>query len=248
MIGDGLDAWQRALLWRIYQGETSFNPPADRRDKEAECREYNFLVECLISLRDRGFIAYKKLHVLESRSIGPCRYLSAIVDGLSYQGEIVARSLDPVPAVPALSTLLSVEGLRQCRRDFDRAAGNVVSDPEQAIASALALLESVCKSILERANMEQPADKSIQPLMKATLAFLDLAPGSEAEGDVRGALKGLGSIAQQLGSIRTKSSAAHGRVPGHECLEARHARLAVNAAATVGMFLLETALIQRLRS
>ena len=50
------------------------------------------------------------------------------------------------------------------------------------------------------------------------------------------------SIAQGVGTLRTKSGATHGRGLGNALLAPRHARLAVNAAATVGLFLLETPL------
>lgn len=239
MSADGLDAWQRTLLCRIYQGEMSFQPPTDQRD-EGACRDYNFLVEALITLKNRGYI--DTLSAMKSHMGGPCRYLVALARGLTYDGEKIARSLDPAPAAPEMSQLLGAEGLHQCQRDFERAVGSIAADPEQAIASASSLLESVCKAILEQAGRELPNNESMQPLMKATLDALELAPGSEAEPDIRGALKGLASIAQGIGALRTKAGAAHGRGPGHAPLEPRHARLAVNAASTVGLFLLEAAL------
>lgn len=241
MFENGLDAKQLALLWRIYQGEKSFPAPSDKKD-EAACRDYNFLIETLFSLRDRGYIDYKRLHILECRMISLCRYLSAIVDGLTYQGEKLARSLEPAPAARAVNKLISAEGLHSCRRDFERAVGSIESDPEQAIGSASSLLESIFHAILERAGRELPSDKSVQSLIKVTLDLLDLSPGSASESDIRGALRGLTSIAQAVGAMRTKAGAAHGRGLEHEPLAPRHARLVVNAAATVGLFLLETAL------
>jgi len=244
MLQNGLDAWQRTLLWRIYQGEKSFWPPKDQRDDGA-CRDYNFLVNALISLSKLGYIDSRNLHVLDCRNTSPCRYLSAMVDGLSYDGEKLARSLEPVPAALGVAELISAEGLHNCRRDFDRAVGSIASDPEQAIGSASSLLESICKAILEQSGRDLPKDQSMQPLMKATLDLLDLALGSAPESDIRGALKGLTSIAQGVGGMRTKAGAAHGRSLGHEPLAPRYARLAVNSAATVGLFLLETALIKK---
>jgi hypothetical protein len=241
MFGDLLDSQQIALLWRIYRGEKSFPPPGDRSD-EAACRDYNFLVETLIALRNRGYIARDDLFVQKGGD-GPFpEYLIASVGGLTYEGEKVARSLDPAPAAPQLSALLSAEGLHQCRRDFERAVGSVATDPEQAIASASSLLESVCKAILERSGDRGSQDKSLGSLVKATLSTLDLAAESAAEPGIRGAIDGLASAAQAIRTVRNKSGAAHGRGLDHRPLEPRHARLAANAAATVGLFLLETAL------
>lgn len=241
MFESGLDAWQLTLLWRIYQGEKSFKRPTDQRD-EAECRDFNFLVEALIDLRNRGYIDHKSLKLMATSDGGPCRYAAAFAQGLTYAGEKLARSLEPVQAARGVNKLISAEGLHSCRRDFERAVGSIESDPEQAIGSASSLLESIFHAILERAGRELPSDKSMQSLIKATLDLLDLSPGSAPESDIRGALRGLTGIAQAVGAMRTKAGAAHGRGLGHEPLAPRHARLVVNAAATVGLFLLETAL------
>lgn len=240
MPGDRLDAHQRALLSRIDRGERTFSPP-ERRSEE-DCRAFNLLVETLNWLRQHGYIADKDLKVLRDSRPGPCRYSHAIVTGLTYEGLRAAQEVEPAPAAQVLSPVISSEGLHQCRRDFDRAVGTIATDPDQAIGSACSLLESICKAILDRAGQQRPDDQSIQPLVKAVLAVLDLAPGSEAAPDIKGALKGLASIAQGVGALRTKAGAAHGRGLHHAPLAPRHARLAVNAAATVGLFLLETAL------
>lgn len=240
MFESGLDEYQLTLLWRIYQGKKSFNPPADRRD-EGACRDYNFLLEALIDLRSRGYIDYKNLHVLVCHDTSPCRYLSAIVDGLTYAGEKLARSLEPVKAARAVDKLISAEGLHSCRRDFERAVGSIENDPEQAIGSASSLLESICQAIMERAS-RKPSSLNLQALMKETVNLLDLAPGSALESNIGEALNALTTITQGVSRMRNKAGAAHGRGLDHEPLAPRHARLAVNAAATVGLFLLETAL------
>jgi len=94
--GDRLDAQQRAVLWRIYQGEQRF-PPPERQDR-VSCWDYDYLVEMLISLQRLGFIHQKDLTTQRNTGIDGCRYWFAMVDGLTYQGEKVARSLDPAPA------------------------------------------------------------------------------------------------------------------------------------------------------
>ncbi|WP_207144048.1 abortive infection family protein [Thiococcus pfennigii] len=202
------------------------------------------LIETLIGLRDKGYIEAGRLHVRVSNSLNNHRkYHEAVAFRcLTRAGMLVARELEPAPATSALSTFLTIEGLDHCRRDFDRAAGAIATDPEQAIGSACALLESICRAILDRAGRPQPEDLRIQPLVNEVLPVLDLAPGSQAASHIKPALRGLASIAQQVGALRSKDGAVHGRVPDHIPLEPRHARLAVNAAATVGLFLLETAL------
>ncbi len=243
MLGDELDARQRALLWEIYHAEQSKSyPPPDRKDAQA-CKEHNSLVAALIWLQKRGFIDSKDLITQKSHWGGPCRYVFVLVKGLTYKGESIARALDPAPAAAPLADLLCVGGLHQCQRDFERALGNIATDPEQAAGSASSLLESICKAILERAG-EPVTDWKIRPLVQQTAHHLDPAAGSAARPGIESAMRQLADLAQSVGTIRNRSGAAHGRSPDHQPLQPRHARLAVNAAATLGLFLLETAASQ----
>jgi hypothetical protein len=236
--GDRLDAQQRELLWRIYQGETMFRPPSSGAD--GDCRDFDFLVQTLVSLKQRGYVDSDGFKTPKDPRRNGCHYLFAEAKKLTYRGYQSARSLDPAPAAAPLAGLLTAAGLHQCQRDFERALGSIATDPEQAIGNASSLLESICKAILERAG--EPAEEwRIKPLVEQSLKHVALAPASAAEPAIASAIAQLADLAQSIGTIRNKSAAAHGRGPDHRPLQPRHARLAVNAAATVGLFLLETA-------
>src|SRR3546814_2893669 len=66
----------------------------------------------------------------------------------------------------------------------------------------------------------------------------DLPP--EIEADIRQTLSGLTSVAKGIGALRTHGGDAHGREKGFRRIDARIARLAVNAASTLALFLIET--------
>lgn len=143
---------------------------------------------------------------------------------------------------------LDAGGTEACVSDFNRALAAVATDPDQAIASASSTLESVCKQILDVRQHAYPRDESLNPLLKATFKALDLSPDGRADPVVKQVLGGLFNAAVGLGVLRTKFSAAHGRGASQSRLLERHARLAVNAASTVGHFLLETCEARRSHS
>jgi hypothetical protein len=116
----------------------------------------------------------------------------------------------------------------------------VDADPAQAMASASSTLESICKAILDSFKLDYPKDQSLQPLLKAVFSAMNLSPEMQAEEEIRRVLGGLLNAAIGIGVLRTKYSAAHGRGDRQKRLTQRHARLAINATSTIGLFLLET--------
>ena len=135
------------------------------------------------------------------------------------------------------STTLSLPNVKA---DFERALSSIESDPGGAITSACSTLESVAKSILDGLGKPYPKDQSIQPLVFAILRELALAPDQYSEAEIKRILGGLVNIPAGIGVLRTKYGDAHGRGTQFAQLLPRHARLAVNAASTIGLFLLET--------
>ena len=136
--------------------------------------------------------------------------------------------------------------------DFDtvqmeiaRALPNLESDPEDAVTAACSLIEAVCRSILVELKVPLPPKKDIDGLIRAVQGPLGLSPGRsdlppEIEADIRQTLSGLTSVAKGIGALRTHGGDAHGREKGFRRIDARIARLAVNAASTLALFLIET--------
>ncbi|WYE95401.1 abortive infection family protein [Novacetimonas hansenii] len=136
--------------------------------------------------------------------------------------------------------------------DFDtvqmeiaRALPNLESDPEDAVTAACSLIEAVCRSILVELGLPLPSKKDIDGLIRAVQMPLGLSPGrtdfpSEIEADIRQTLSGLTSVAKGIGALRTHGGDAHGREKGFRRMDARIARLAINAASSLALFLIET--------
>ncbi len=69
---------------------------------------------------------------------------------------------------------------------------------------------------------------------------LGLDTGAVADDDMMRVLSGLASVVDGVGALRTHVSTAHGRGRSSYELRPRHARLAVHAAHTLAIFVLET--------
>lgn len=176
-----------------------------------------------------------------NRALEPDGLAVVVVGGKAHLTERLATGVIVEPFISKVAIL-----------DFDtvqieiaRALPNLKDDPEDAITAACSLIEAVCRSILIELGLPLPAKKDIEGLLKAVQEPLSLSPGrtdlpSEIEQDIRQVLGGLTSVAKGIGALRTHAGDAHGREKGFRRVDARIARLAINSASSIALFLIET--------
>jgi hypothetical protein len=150
-----------------------------------------------------------------------------------------------IPARTGLSRQVGILNFDTVQRDIDRALEAAERDPESAVTSASSTLESVCRSILVELGQPLPAKKDIRSLFRDVAQCLGLGAdradlNAAVAEDVKAILGGLATIAQGIGALRTKFGDAHGRGRGYPRIDGRIADLAINAASTVSLFLIET--------
>jgi Abortive infection C-terminus len=165
----------------------------------------------------------------------------AIVDGKPL---LIARQLAGA-VVTAFAEKTALLDFDTVQTDITRALASAKDDPEDAVTAACSLIESVCRSILVELGLPLPPKKDIDGLVRAVQEPLGLSPGRmdlppEIEADIRQALGGLTSVAKGIGALRTHAGDAHGRERGFRRIDGRIARLAINAASSISMFLIET--------
>ncbi len=124
------------------------------------------------------------------------------------------------------------------------------TSPADAIGSAKELIEAVCKDIIERSGGTIGKKPTPASLLKQSLSALELAPEdipdrSRGVDAIRTTLNSLGSITHQLDELRGLYGSGHGRSSSARGLTPRHARLAVGAAGTLCLFLVETFEVER---
>jgi hypothetical protein len=93
---------------------------------------------------------------------------------------------------------------------------------------------------LDALGLPLPKDQTLRSLVKSVADQLQLSPDGHADADIKQLLGGLANAAAGIAVLRTKYSTFHGKSPSQRRLVGRHARLAVNSAAAVGLFLIET--------
>lgn len=177
------------------------------------------------------------------------------VEGLSYQrgGFIMGANLTAPSR--ALAERLKTEGVQAMEIEFNRAYHQIESDPPAALTAACAILETVCKTYLETEGLDLPSKQVLGALWNETAGHLGLNPKDLPDQDMKQVLSGLFSIATGVAALRTHAGSAHGHSNGAANartrpyrLEPRHARLAVHAAHTMALFVLETWEARRDRS
>ena len=164
-----------------------------------------------------------------------------VVSGKAY---LVERQNTGVIVQPFIAKVATLD-FDTVQVEIARALPNIDNDPEDAVTAACSLVEAVCRSILIELKLPLPAKKDIDGVIRAVQEPLGLAPGRtdlppEIESDIRPILGGLTSVAKGIGALRTHAGDVHGREKGFRRIDARIARLAVNSASSIALFLIET--------
>lgn len=147
-----------------------------------------------------------------------------------------------------------VEGARSVTQSLNSAyIGNQITrmqvalttDPELAIGTAKEFLETICKTILFEIQPRIDSSVDLPVLVRTTLKQLKLSPDdipdtAKVSDTIRRLLQNLGTITGALAEIRNAYGSGHGKEASAKGLQARHARLAVGSATTLGVFMFET--------
>lgn len=121
----------------------------------------------------------------------------------------------------------------------------VDNDPGLAIGTAKELVETVCKTILEDRGITLDGNLELPKLVKQTAAELKLTPSDipdevKASDSIKRLLKNLADITYGVAELRNSYGTGHGKNAKSRGLSSRHAKLAVGAASTLAIFLIET--------
>lgn len=150
-------------------------------------------------------------------------------------------TVSPRRTGPALTfeEILRSRNLIALEKEHLRALRNVGSDPPAALTSASSLLETLFKLYIDEEGLDLPADRSLKPLWKTVREHLHLDPDVSADQDMKSIFGSLSGVVDGIGSLRTHAGSAHGH--GHPTLtiEERHAMLALNAAYTLAIFVVQ---------
>lgn len=123
--------------------------------------------------------------------------------------------------------------------------GAIETSPHIAIGTAKELIETICSTILGERQIEIDKNWDMLQLLKQTTKQLELTPEGisdthNAAKTIKSILGSLTTVVQGLSELRNQYGSGHGKKANFKGLTSRHAKLAVGAASTLAIFLLET--------
>lgn len=165
---------------------------------------------------------------------------------LSGRPVFAARQIEPESQV--VDTLRhEFQGLdsNYVMQQITRMEVSVFDDPALAIGTAKELIETCCKTVLQERGKAVDQNWDLSQLVKFTSRELRLIPESipdenKASETIRRVLGNLAAITQGIAELRNAYGTGHGKDANHRGLSPRHARLAVSAASTLAIFLVQT--------
>jgi hypothetical protein len=160
---------------------------------------------------------------------------------------LIPRSSIGLSSMQKITQVLSAEYVTQ---QVTRMEAAVDSDSELAIGTAKEFVETICKTILVELGEEPARNADLLELVQQVRTKLELLPedihdSAKGAKTIKRLLNNLGTAAQGLAELRGLYGTGHGKVAGTGGLQPRHARLAVGAATTLGVFFFETYQMRR---
>jgi hypothetical protein len=121
-----------------------------------------------------------------------------------------------------------------------RMRANIVQDAPLAIGTAKEFVESLCKGILDARLVARTGKEDFPLLVSKTREALGLRVNPKSDATLKSMLGALGTMTNSIAELRGQVGTGHGGAPETETPPAGVARLAVNVAVALGVFLWET--------
>jgi Abortive infection C-terminus len=130
-------------------------------------------------------------------------------------------------------------GFDRISAEWREAQVNVIVNPDLAVHAAGTMVEGVCKHILDSKQISYKEQNELPKLVEAVCKSLRLNHSNGKSDPTDRITSGLNTVLHNVGTLRNVRSNAHGR--GEEYVKATQmqARLAVNAAGVIVMYLLD---------
>lgn len=208
----------------------------------SQARIFRFLEDVLYpgrrDQRDQERIVAKLNPIL--RRDGYCLAPSRQISGYPIYKVTATAATGAQPADSLISQTLQSFDESGVHAAWQKALDRRVSDPEGAITAAKALLETVCKHIIEVSGESYGENDDLPKLNGIAADCLNLAPSQHSESVFKAILGNCQAVIGGLAAIRNKLGDAHGQGRRAVKPSSRHAELAVNLAGTMALFLIST--------
>lgn len=171
---------------------------------------------------------------------GQERIKSALAQNqLSYRLNGCITQAGSSPISKTLEDYLKSGNFSSIEKEFERAVEHIQTDPHASVTAACSIIESALKFYIERFNLIAPNKLNVMPLWAVVQPHLDLNTDATLAADQHKVLKGIASIIDGVGAFRSHIGSAHGRGSNPPSIVVAEARLVVNAAHTLVVFIME---------
>ena len=177
-----------------------------------------------------------------NRYLAPDGYRMAVVDTISgrriFGAELALAGADG--ALDDARRIANALSSGHVTSQITRMRANIVQDAPLAIGSAKEFVESLCKGILDARQVPRTGREDFPALVSMTRDALGLKVNPKSDVTLKSMLGALGTMTNAIAELRGQVGTGHGGTPNTEAPPAGVARLAVNAAVALGVFLWET--------
>ena len=171
---------------------------------------------------------------------GKARIISALArNRLEYQCNGLVVPSGTSTTTKSIEYFLRAGDYSSIEEEFERALDNITKDPHSAITASCSIIEAACKTYIETHDLIMPAKQSVGSLWKVVQSELGLNIDRALNNDQRKIFSGLTSIVDGVGAFRTHIGSAHGRGIAPPKIIVSEARLAVNAAHSLVVFIMD---------
>lgn len=143
------------------------------------------------------------------------------------------------PISKTLEDFLKSGDFSSIQKEFERAVEHIQTDPHASITAACSIIEATLKFYIEHFDLTAPNKLNVMPLWGVVQSHLTLNSDLNLAADQHKMLKGITSIIDGVGAFRSHIGSAHGRGSNPPSIKVTEARLAVNAAHTLVVFIME---------
>ena len=177
-----------------------------------------------------------------NRYLAPDGYRLAVADTMSgrriFGAELALAGADG--ALDDARRIANALSSGHVTAQITRMATNIVQDAPLAIGSAKEFVESLCKGILDARHVPRTGKEDFPALVSMTRGALGLKINPKSDATLKSMVGALGTLTNSIAELRGQVGTGHGGSPATQAPPAGVARLAVNAAVALGVFLWET--------
>ncbi|MCI5135932.1 MAG: hypothetical protein D3920_12865 [Candidatus Electrothrix sp. AW2] len=172
---------------------------------------------------------------------GQARINSALAKNqLAYRTNGYVTKAGSTAITKTLEDYLRSGDFSSIEKEFERAVEHIQSDPHASITASCSIIEAALKFYIESYDdLSMPSKLNVMPLWGVVQPHLALNSDATLAADQHKVLKGMSSIIDGIGAFRSHIGSAHGRGSNPPAIVVAEARLVVNAAHTIVVFIME---------